>query len=61
MDFPLVLLIFFRQEQFCVKNLEMGGWPHHSTGDNAFLLEVVSSGSISQLLDILKNIIPIGL
>ena len=32
-----------------LKFLKMGGWPHPSTRDNVYLLEVVSSGSISPL------------
>ena len=43
----LLSLFFFGQEHFCVKNFEMGGWPHPSTGSCAYLLEVVSIGSIS--------------
>ena len=52
--------ISFRQEQFWVKNFEMGGWPHPSTGGCDYLLEVVSTGSIFPLLGILANVIPIG-
>ena len=52
--------VSFRQEQFWVKIFEIGGWPHSSTGGHVYLLEVVSSNSISQLLDILSNVIPIG-
>jgi hypothetical protein len=35
----------------------MGGWPHPSIGDNAYLLEVVSIESISPLLGILAKVI----
>ena len=34
------------------KNFEMGGWSHPSTGGRAYLLEVVSSGSLSPLMHI---------
>ena len=44
------------QEYFWVKNLEMGGWTHPSTG-GAYLLKVVSSRPISHLLGILANVI----
>ena len=54
--------ISFRQEQFRVKNFQIGEWPHHSTGGEggrcAYLLEVVSTGSVSPLLGILANGIP---
>ena len=40
-----------------LKFLKMGGWPHASTGGHAYLLEVVSSGSISPLLGILVKVI----
>jgi hypothetical protein len=33
-----------------IKNFEMGGWLHPSTGGHAYLLEVVSTGSISSLM-----------
>jgi hypothetical protein len=36
-------LHFFSQEKFLVKRFEMGGWPHSSTGDPAYILEVVST------------------
>jgi hypothetical protein len=42
-----------------LKILKMGGWSPASTGDHVYLLEVVSSGSISLLLGISANIIPI--
>jgi hypothetical protein len=51
--------IFFRQEQFRVEDFKMGGWTNLSTGGHVCLLEVVSSGSISLLLCILVNVIPI--
>ena len=44
--------VLFRQEQLRVKTFEMGGWPHSSTADHAYLLEVVSSGSIMTLAEI---------
>ena len=50
----------FGQEHFWVKNFEIGGWPPPSTGDHAYLLEVVSIGSISSLLGISANVIPVG-
>ena len=40
-----------------LKNAEMGGWPHSSSGDCAYLLEVVSTGSISPLLGISAKVI----
>ena len=36
--------------------LNMDVWPYASTGDHVYLLEVVSSGSISPLLAILSNV-----
>jgi hypothetical protein len=53
--------ISFRQEQFWVKFFEVGEWPHPSTGGHAYLLEVVSSGSISPLMSSLTKVIPLGL
>ena len=38
------------RENLWVKNFEMGGWLQPSTGAHAFLLEVVSTGSIFPLL-----------
>ena len=40
--------------------LLMGRWPHASTRGHVYLLEVVSSGSISPLLGISAKVIPIG-
>jgi hypothetical protein len=37
----------------------MGGWPHPLTGGHAYLLEVVSKGSISPLLCISAKVIPV--
>ena len=51
--------ISFKQEQFQVKILNMGGWSHASFGSSVYLLEEVSSGSISPLLGILAKAIPI--
>jgi hypothetical protein len=51
---------FFRLEKFWVKKFEMDGWSHSSIGGHIYLLEVVSSGFISSLLDILAKVIPIG-
>ena len=42
------------------KILKMDGWPHHAIGSHVYLLEVVSSGSISPLLGILVNDVPIA-
>jgi hypothetical protein len=39
--------------------LKMGGWPHVSVGAHVYLLEVISSGSISTLLGISVKVIPI--
>ena len=67
MAFPSVSAPFFfypcfsfRQEQFWVKIFEMGGWPHPSTGDCTYLQEIVSTGSVSPLLAILADVIPVG-
>jgi hypothetical protein len=43
-----------------IKKIEMGQWPLSSTEGHAYLLEVIASGSISPLLGILANVIPIG-
>jgi hypothetical protein len=37
----------FGQDHFWVKNFEMYGWSYPLTRDHAYLLEVVSTGSIS--------------
>ena len=50
----------FGQEHFWVKNLEMGGYPHPLTGGRAYLVEVVSTGSISPLLRISAKVITFG-
>ena len=43
-----------------LNSLKMGGWSPTSTGDHViYLLEVVSSSSISLLLGVLANAIPI--
>ena len=42
------------------RNFKMGRCAHASNGGPVYLLEVVSSGSISPLLNILANVIPIG-
>ena len=47
-----------RQEQFWVKNFEMGEWSHPSTWGWAYVLEVVSTGFLSPLLSISANVIP---
>ena len=49
--------VSFRQEQFWVK-IEVDGWPRPSTGGHAYLLELVSLGSMSSLLDISANMGP---
>jgi hypothetical protein len=51
--------VLFRQEQFWVKNFEMGEWHHPSTGAMPTYLEVDSPGSISPLLGISANVFPI--
>jgi hypothetical protein len=38
----------------------MDGWPHSSTRGHAYLLDVVFIVSISLLLVILANVIPVG-
>ena len=50
----------FRQEQFWINIFEMCEWPHPSTWGSAYLLKMFSTGSISSLLGISANIIPIG-
>ena len=49
-----------RQEHSWFNNFEMGGQPHPSTGGCAYLLEMVSTGSIFPLLSILAKVILIG-
>jgi hypothetical protein len=50
--------ISFRQEQFWVKILEMGGWPILQLGDHAQPLDMVSTGSPSPLWVISANVLP---
>ena len=50
---------YLKIDSFLVKIFEMGGWPHLSTEDCAYILEMVSSSSISLLLGILTNVISI--
>jgi hypothetical protein len=38
----------FWQEHFLVKSFEIGGWPHPSISGSAYLLEVVSTGSLTR-------------
>ena len=59
---PIFVLscLAFVKEHFWVKIFEIGGWPHLSTGGRAYLLEVVSTGSISPLLLILAKVISVG-
>jgi hypothetical protein len=52
---------FFGKKHFWGKNFEMGGWPHPSTGGCEYLLEMVSSGSISPILCISAKIITVGI
>jgi hypothetical protein len=52
------LCIFFSQKQFWVKIFEMGEWHHSSTVGHVYLLDEVSSGSISSLLGISAKVIP---
>jgi hypothetical protein len=40
------------------KILKMGGWHSATTGGHVYLLDVVSSGSISPLFDIFADVIP---
>lgn len=45
---PILALSFsFGQDHFWVKNVEIGRWPHPSTGDSAYLLEMVYTVSTS--------------
>jgi hypothetical protein len=53
-------LYFLEKELLWVTNFEMCRWPQPSTVGHVYLLEVVSSGFISLLLDISANIISIG-
>jgi hypothetical protein len=50
----------FGWKHFWVKNFEMVGWPHPLTGDYAYLLVVVSTGSISPLWGIWAKVTPLG-
>ncbi|KRY95566.1 hypothetical protein T11_5034 [Trichinella zimbabwensis] len=43
-----------------VKIFDMDGWLNPSTGARACLLDVASIRSMSPLLDILANVIPLG-
>ena len=52
--------IFFRQEKFCVKIFEIGAWPHLSIGVCDYPMDIVASGSISPVLGITVNAIPVG-
>ena len=58
--FPLVLLhslcISFRQEPFLDKIFEIDRWYHPST--NA--LDIASTGSVTPLLGMSANVIPVG-
>jgi hypothetical protein len=54
------LCVSFREEQYWFKIFEMSGKLNPSTGGRAYLLEVVSTGSISPLLDIFANVIFFG-
>ena len=56
----LCLCLSFAQEHFWVKNFELHGGEHSSTGGHAYLREVVSIGSLSPLLGILAKVISIG-
>ena len=56
----ILSLHFLYPKQFWVKNFEMSTWSYSSTGGHAYLLEVVSSDSISSLLGISANAIPVG-
>ena len=50
--FIYLFIYLFIPEQFWVKNLKVGWCPYPSTGGPVYLLDVVSSGSISSLLGI---------
>ena len=52
--------ISFRQGQFWVKIYEMGGCPHPSTRGCVYPLDTVSIVSLSLLLGILANVLPVG-
>jgi hypothetical protein len=51
--------IFFGQEKFWVKISKMVGRPHNLLGDHIYLLEVISSGSVSPVMGILVKVFPI--
>jgi len=51
--------ISFRQKQFWIKKFEEGGWSLASSGGHVYLLDVVSSSSISPLLGISDNTIAV--
>jgi hypothetical protein len=57
-SFTCFPLIFFRQKQIWVKHLEMSTWPHPSTGDLAWPLDMFLTGSPYPLLSISTNVIP---
>lgn len=58
---PLFVPAFpFDKEELWIYNFEVGGWPHLSTGGCAYPLDMVSTGSISPLLDILAKVFPVG-
>jgi hypothetical protein len=50
----------FGQGYFWVKNFEIHWWHHPSTEGYAYLLEVVSTGSLSPLLGMSAKVITIG-
>jgi len=53
------LCLSFGQEHIWVKNFEMGGWRCPSTGGCTYLLEVLSTNSISSQLCISAKVIPV--
>ena len=58
---PLFVLAFlFDKRKFGLIFFKVGGWPHSSTGGHVYLLDVVSTGSISLLLGILTNVLLVG-
>jgi hypothetical protein len=52
--------IFFWKEQLWVNSFETVGWPHRSTGGHAYPRDMVATGSLSPLLGISANVIPVG-
>ena len=57
---PFVPAFSFNSRNSGLIFFEVGEWPHPSTGGCAYPLDMVSMGSISPLLDISANVLPVG-